>query len=70
MNLDTVCNPYRLVIFTNNPGDPPPPSNPSWTLSDMLVLKFYPGLNPDLLNPKLYALRFWKPAPPKQPELL
>ena len=70
MNSDTFDNPYRLVIFTNQPGDPPPPSNPPWTLSDILVLKFHPGLNPDLMNPKLYALRFWKPVPPKQGVLL
>jgi hypothetical protein len=63
-------NPNRLIIFTNEPGDAASYEAQGWTLSDMLVMKFHPGLNPDLLHPKLYGLRFWRPEPPKQGELL
>ena len=62
-------NPNRLVIFTNEPSESLNPDPKVWTMSDMLVLRFYPGMN-DLLNRKLYCLRFWKPEPPKQPNLL
>jgi hypothetical protein len=61
-------NPNRLVIFTNSPNESLNPDPKVWTLSDMLVMKFHPGQN-DLINPKLYCLRYWRPAPPKQPEL-
>ena len=62
-------NPYRLTVFTNTPSESLNPDPGIWTMSDMLVLRFHPGLNPDLMNPKLYALRYWRPAPPEQPEL-
>lgn len=61
-------NPNRLVIFTNSPSESLNPDPSVWTLSELLVLKFYPGMN-DLLNPKLYAQRYWRPEPPKQREL-
>jgi hypothetical protein len=66
---DEAPKPNRLVIFTNLPDESLNPDPEIWTLSDMLVMKFKPGMN-DLMNPKRYALRFWRPAPPKQPELL
>ena len=59
----------RLVIFTNDPSESLNPNPTVWTLSDILVLRFHPGMQ-DLMNPKLYALRYWRPEPPKQPELL
>lgn len=62
-------NPYRLTVFTNDPGEAITYEAKGWTMSDMLVMKFFPGMN-DLMNPKLYALRFWRPVPPKQPNLL
>jgi hypothetical protein len=70
VNADTLVNPNRLMIFTNQPDEAPPPSNPAWILSTLYVMKFYPGLNPDLLDRKLYGLFFWRPEPTKQPELL
>ena len=65
---DEAPNPNRLIIFTDSPSESLNPDPKVWTLSDMLVLKFNPGMN-ELLNRKLYALRFWRPAPPEQPEL-
>ena len=56
------------MVFTNQPGEGVNYESQGWTLSDIIVLKFSPGLNPDPLHPKLYALKFWRPAPPKQPE--
>jgi hypothetical protein len=70
MNADTLANPNRLMIFTNDPSEPAPTSNPPWILSTLYVMKFYSGLNPDLLDCKLYGLFFWRPEPKKQPELL
>jgi hypothetical protein len=63
-------NPCRLVIFTNHPEEAATYEAQGWTLSTVEVLKFQPGLNPDLLNPKRYALKMWKPEPEKQPNLL
>ena len=65
---DEAPNPNRLLIFTNEPSESLNPDPTVWTLSDMLVLRFYPGQR-ELMNPKLYAIRFWRPVPPKQPEL-
>lgn len=70
MNAETLSNPYRLMLFTNDPADPAPPANPSWILASIFIMKFHPGLNPDLLSPKLYGLFFWRPEPPKQGVLL
>lgn len=61
---DETPNPCRLVIFTNEPSEFLNPDPKVWTLSDMLVLRFYPGMN-ELLNRKLYAIRFWRPGPTK-----
>jgi hypothetical protein len=66
---DDDANPYRLTVFTNTPSESLNPDPEVWTLSDMLVLRFYPGMN-ELLNRKLYAIRFWRPEPPKHLELL
>lgn len=63
-------NPNRLMIFTNHPEESPPASDPPWVLATIFVMKFYPGLNPDLLRPKLYGLFFWRPEPEKQPNLI
>ena len=62
---DEAPNPNRLVIFTDFPSEALNPNSTVWTLSDMLVLRFHPGLNTDLLNRKLYAIRFWRPGPTK-----
>ena len=62
---DEVPNPNRLLIFTNEPSESLNPDPTVWTLGDMLVLRFHPGMR-DLINPKLYALRYWRPEPPKQ----
>ena len=62
-------NPYRWTVLTNDPSEPPPPADPPWRLIGLWVLKFHPTMNdPD--NPKLYALRYWRPEPEKQPNLL
>ena len=66
---DEAPNANWLVIFTNSPSESLNPDPSVWTMSDMLVLKFNPGMR-DLINPKLYAQRYWRPEPPKQPELL
>ena len=67
---DEAPNFNRLVIFTNDPGEGVNYEAVGWILSTIEVLKFQPGLNPDLINSKRYALRFWRPDPPRQPELL
>jgi hypothetical protein len=66
---DESPNPCRLVIFTNDPGEAVNYEQQGWKMSDMLVLRFYLGLDPDLLNPKRYCLKFWRPEPERQPEL-
>ena len=63
-------SPNRLLIFTDHPSDAAAYEARGWHMSDMLVLKFYPTLNPDWKNPKRYGLRFWRPETPKQGVLL
>jgi len=58
-----------MTVFTDSPSESLNPDPKVWTLSDMLVLKFNPAQR-DLMNPKMYALRYWRPAPPEQLELL
>jgi len=70
MNSDTLANPNRLMIFTNDPSESAPPSDPAWILSTLYVMRFYDVLQPDILNRKRYGLFFWRPEPPKQPNLL
>lgn len=67
---EEVSNPNRLLIFTNQPADAAIYESQGWKLCELLVLKFYPTLNPDWKNPKRYGLRFWRPEPVKQPNLL
>lgn len=66
---EEIPNPNRLIVFTNEPSESLNPDPAVWTLMDMIVLKFKPGMR-DLMNPKLYAQRYWRPEPPKQPLLL
>lgn len=63
-------NPNRLLIFTDQPADAAAYESQGWKLCELLVLKFYPTLNPDWKNPKRYALKFWRPETPKQGNLL
>jgi hypothetical protein len=66
---DEAPNPNRLIVFTNHPEEAVNYEAQGWTLSEILNMRCYPGLNPDILNRKQWGLRFWRPGPPKQPEL-
>jgi hypothetical protein len=67
---DALVNPNRLTVFTNHPDESLNPDPKVWTLSHMLVMRFYPGMQESLIDRKLYAIRFWRPEPEKQPNLL
>lgn len=67
---EEATNPNRLLIFTDQPSDAATYEAKGWHMSDMLVMKFYPTLNPDWKNPKRYALKFWRQEQPSQRELL
>jgi hypothetical protein len=68
--MDSTSSSNRLMIFTNDPSEAEKYESEGWYLSQIYVLRFYPSMNPDLLNRKLYGLFFWRPEPKKQPELL
>ena len=68
---DEAANPNRLTVFTNDMRECPALEAQGWRLSDIIILKFYPKLQPDLLDPKQYLVKYWRPAPQlKQDELL
>lgn len=62
-------NPNRLIVYTNQPGEAEQYEAKGWIMYDMLVLALCPGKQPDLIDRKLYAIRFWRPEPDRQTEL-
>ena len=69
MNLshDPEPNPNLIVVPTNDPGATEAEYVAlGWTCCDLFSKRF----NPDLCQGKLWAIRFWRPEPPQQPELL
>lgn len=53
----------RLEVRTDHPDEGEAQIAQGWFLRDLVVLRFYESKQADLIDRKLYLLRFWRPKP-------